>query len=105
MSIEFSHSLDHLGEGPFTRLSNLFNGIKNPSNHNQIDLSLGEPHQAFPDFVARIIAEQEKEWGFYPPLRGSMDLRDSIAEWFVRRYALPKEMINAERNILALSGH
>ncbi len=104
MSIEFSHSLDHLGKGPFARLSNLFNGIKNSTDHNQIDLSLGEPHQVFPDAVGRIIAEQEKEWGFYPPLRGSMDLRDSIAEWFVRRYALPNGMINAERNVLALSG-
>lgn len=104
MALELSHRLDRLGDGPFDRLHGLMDGLAPAKGMAAIDLSLGEPHHAFPRSVARIVAEREGEWGRYPPLRGSMELRQAVVRWLGRRYGLPEGMIDPARHVLALSG-
>jgi len=104
MSLELSHRLDRYGEGPFDRLRGLLEGVVAADGKRAIDLSLGEPHHAFPQFVARMVAERELEWGRYPPLRGSVELREAVVRWLGRRYGLAVGTIDPAHHVLALSG-
>lgn len=102
--LELSGRVDRLGEGPFDRLRDVLGTVAPAAGRAPIDLSLGEPRHKFPDFVARIVAEQEAEWGRYPPLKGSGEMRAAIVRWLTRRYALPEGMLDVDRHVAGLSG-
>lgn len=85
---------------PFTRLFHLLDGIP-PGHSRPIELTIGEPREAMPDFIAEKIAESSADFGKYPPIAGSQALRASIAAWIGRRYGA---QIDPEREILALNG-
>ena len=104
LALDLSRRLDHLGDGPFTRVHALTAGLAPAAGLRPVDLSLGEPHHAFPATVARTIADREAEWGRYPPLRGSLELRAAIVRWLGRRYRLAEGAVDPERQVLALSG-
>ena len=72
---------------PFSRLRHLLDGIA-PGNPKTIDLTLGEPRETMPTFVAEKIREAEALFAKYPPIRGSDELRSAIAAWIGRRYRL-----------------
>ena len=99
-----SRRLDALGDGPFRRLDMLLDGVMPAAGRQPIDLSLGEPRRAFPEFVARIVHEQRDGWGRYPPLKGTREFREAVCRWLLRRYRLPAGMIDSEHNVLALTG-
>jgi aspartate/methionine/tyrosine aminotransferase len=84
-------SLAALADGtilsPFSRLRRLLDGVE-PGHRKPIDLTLGEPRETMPPFVAARIAEAEAEFAKYPPIRGSGELRGSIAAWAQRRYGV-----------------
>jgi N-succinyldiaminopimelate aminotransferase len=84
-------SLAALADGtilsPFTRLRQLLDGVA-PGHTRPIDLTLGEPRETMPPFVAGKIAEAEALFAKYPPTRGSDELRQSIAAWIGRRFGL-----------------
>jgi len=71
---------------PFSRLRQLLDGI--PPGRPPIDLTLGEPRETMPTFVAAKIAEAEALFAKYPPIRGSDALRSAIADWIGRRFGL-----------------
>jgi len=104
MVLKLSSRLLHLGDGPFDQLNKLLSSINPEGNKNIIDLSLGEPHHVFPRTVASIISKRESEWGKYPPLRGSQEMKDAVVGWLGRRYSLPAGLIDADKHVLALSG-
>lgn len=99
-------SLASLADGtilsPFSRLRTLLDGIP-PGNPRPIDLTLGEPRETMPPFVASKIAEAEAEFAKYPPIRGSDELRGAIAAWASRRYRLAAPLDPA-REILPCNG-
>jgi aspartate/methionine/tyrosine aminotransferase len=72
---------------PFSRLRHLLDGIA-PGHAKPIDLTLGEPRETMPTFVAEKIREAEALFAKYPPIRGSNELRGAIAAWIGRRYRL-----------------
>jgi aspartate/methionine/tyrosine aminotransferase len=87
---------------PFTQLRRLLDGIE-PGHERPIELTIGEPREAMPDFIAARIAEATGSFGRYPPIRGSDTLRGAIAGWIGRRYG-PAVAVDPEREVLVLNG-
>lgn len=105
-SSEPIHTLLTLTRGdivsPFTQLRRLLNGIE-PGHKRPIELTIGEPREAMPEFIAGKITDAGALYGKYPPIRGSDELRGAIARWLERRYNLP-DSIDPARDVLALNG-
>jgi aspartate/methionine/tyrosine aminotransferase len=99
-------SLAALADGtilsPFSRLRQLLDGVE-PGHEKPIDLTLGEPRETMPPFVAAKIAEAEALFAKYPPIRGSDELRGAIADWIGRRFNLAGVMDPA-REVLPCNG-
>ncbi len=86
---------------PFVRLAAMLADIA--PGADPIDLSVGEPRHAVPDFIAPVLAKANAEFSRYPPIRGIDDFRAAIAAWLDRRYALAGR-IDPARMVVALSG-
>lgn len=98
---------------PFARLSRLLDAYPpgNPGDNTSgaedakpILLSIGEPKNQPPAFVAEEIAKAAATWSSYPPPRGSDAYRSACADWLTRRYSLPAGMIQQQKHILPLPG-
>ncbi len=87
---------------PFTRLRALL-GAAPPGHEKPIDMSLGEPGEPMPGFVADKIKEAEALFAKYPAIRGSDALRASIAAWLGRRFNLGGA-VDPAREILPCNG-
>jgi N-succinyldiaminopimelate aminotransferase len=72
---------------PFTRLHRLLADVK-PGNPKTIEMTAGDPKEVMPGFVVDRIAEAKETLGTYPKIRGSDDLRRTLASWIDRRYGL-----------------
>lgn len=101
-----NHTLQSLTSGailsPFTQLRRLLNGIE-PGHAKPIELTIGEPREAMPDFIVAKLDEAAALYGRYPPIRGSDDLRSAISDWLSRRYAIPGT-VDPAKEIVALNG-
>jgi aspartate/methionine/tyrosine aminotransferase len=101
-----THPLSSLTSGaissPFTQLRKLLAGIE-PGHATPIELTIGEPREAMPDFIAVKLAEATALYGKYPPIRGAEDARKAITEWLSKRYAIAGD-VDPERDVLMLSG-
>lgn len=91
-----------LPASPFVRLTALLSDITPPQP--VMALSVGEPQGAVPGFVAEIIAREAAGFSKYPPIQGTDVLRQAIAGWLTRRYALPEAAIDPDTMVLPLSG-
>jgi len=87
---------------PFTQLRRLLDGIP-AGDPKPIELTIGEPREAMPGFIASKLTEAAGLWGKYPPIRGSDELRGAISRWLSRRYALPTPL-DPGHEIVALNG-
>ena len=65
-----------------------------------INMTIGEPRHAFPDFVGDILATNVQGFAKYPNNNGTEDLLDAIAGFLNRRYGLDL----GHDQILALNG-
>ncbi len=65
-----------------------------------INLTIGEPRHAFPDFVAETIAEHASAFGNYPNNDGAPELLDAISAWLKRRFGIAVPPVQ----IMALNG-
>jgi aspartate/methionine/tyrosine aminotransferase len=99
-----SRRLDVLGDGPFARIATLLDGVPPNSLKTVLDLSLGEPRHAFPDFVGVILEKNRALLGRYPPLRGTPEFCSAAADWLIRRYRLPQDFVDPDRHLVILSG-
>lgn len=102
-----SHAgLHALAEGvilsPFTRLARLLADVK-PGHAKPIEMTAGDPNEAMPPFVIEKFKEAESSLGSYPKIRGTDELRQSIANWIDRRYGL-NPGIDPAREIHPLNG-
>ncbi len=94
--------LQQLHPYPFERLRQLFADLRPAPGKNAISLSIGEPRHASPAFVLAEIAANLDRLSNYPSTAGIPELRQSIAAWLQRRFALPS--VDADRQVLPVSG-
>ena len=86
---------------PFDRLRALLAGVTPPALA-PIRLSIGEPQHATPDLVRRALVEHLDGLSSYPLTAGLDQLREALAAWFTRRYALPR--LDAASEVLPVNG-
>ncbi len=86
---------------PFVRLTDLIAGIE--PGKPVINLSVGEPQHAIPDFVGPVLANHLSEFGRYPANKGLEPFRKAVAAWLGRRYTLARP-VDAENEVLVLNG-
>jgi N-succinyldiaminopimelate aminotransferase len=73
---------------PFQKLRELFAGVMPPSDLSAINLSIGEPKHATPQFIKDALVVGLDGLANYPITQGSDALRGSIASWANRRYGV-----------------
>lgn len=66
-----------------------------------IQMTIGEPKHAFPEWVAQKISENAQGFNSYPPNDGSPELRSSISNWIKRRYSVE---MDPATEVMALNG-
>jgi N-succinyldiaminopimelate aminotransferase len=94
--------LVRLQQYPFQKLAALLKGVQPDSAHSPINLSIGEPRHATPEFIKRALVDNLDGLAGYPPTLGTEALRTSIAAWITRRYDLPA--VDPARQVLPLNG-
>ncbi len=97
-------NLARLQPYPFERLKALKAGITPPADKEHIALSIGEPKHPTPHFIHETIIRHLHGLTQYPLTRGSDELRNSIAQWLCRRFNIPNDGIDANKNILPVNG-
>ena len=88
---------------PFEKLNALKAGVQ-PAVENHIALSIGEPKHAAPGFVLETIKHNLDQTNRYPLTKGSVELREAIADWLTRRFKLAADALDAEQHILPVTG-
>lgn len=101
-----AYGLDALTNGtilsPFSQLRRLLGDV--PAGHVEpIELTIGEPREAMPAFIAAKLSESASLYGKYPPIRGTDELKQAISAWISRRYG-PAATPDPQREILPLNG-
>ncbi len=96
--MDLPERFSNLPDYAFPRLRKLLADI--PAGGEVIDMTIGEPKHAFPDFVTEIIAQNAQGFGRYPPNDGAPELLDAISGWIGRRYGA---QVGTDR-LMALNG-
>ena len=96
--------LDLLRPYPFERLRSLLAGATAPASLPHIPLSIGEPRHTPPPFVGEALTRALDTLGSYPMALGLAELRETIARWLERRFALPAGAVNADTMVLPVNG-
>ena len=94
--------LARLQQYPFQKLAALLKGVQPDAALRPINLSIGEPRHATPEFIKRALVDNLDGLAGYPPTLGTEALRASIAAWITRRYGLPA--VDPARQVLPLNG-
>jgi len=95
-------NLDLLHPYPFQKLRDLFRDVTPNPDYSAINLSIGEPKHATPDFIRRALADNLDGLANYPTTQGSDALRQAIGAWIERRYGIPP--LNPNTQILPVNG-
>lgn len=96
--------LEAMTDHTFKRLADLLAEIQPRANVPPINLSVGEPQLQPPSFVAEIVARHKTDWNLYPSFYGTPELRRACAAWATRRYGLPADMIDPDRQVAIVAG-
>jgi N-succinyldiaminopimelate aminotransferase len=94
--------LQSLQPYPFERLRELFAGVRPNPALQHISLGIGEPRHPTPDFIKRALAESLGKLASYPPTAGGDALRQAVADWLIRRYAL--SAVDWKAEVLPVNG-
>lgn len=94
--------LSRLHPYPFEKLATLMKGAQPPANLRHIALSIGEPKHASPGFVLEALARHLEKLSVYPTTKGADHLREAIAGWLARRFAL--NAIDPATQVLPVNG-
>jgi N-succinyldiaminopimelate aminotransferase len=81
--------LSRLQPYPFEKLRALVADVVPSANHRPVSLSIGEPKHPTPQFIRSALAENLGGLASYPATAGNASLREAIAAWIGRRYAIP----------------
>jgi N-succinyldiaminopimelate aminotransferase len=82
--------LEKLQPYPFEKLRALLAGIAPSEKLKPINLSIGEPKHPTPELVKRALVQALDGLAVYPLTAGLPELRQAIASWLERRYAIPR---------------
>jgi len=94
--------LDRLGAYPFELLKALLANVQTNPDLTYMDAGTGEPRLPLPGFVRETLDAHISGFSRYPPSRGMLALRESIAAWLMRRYGLAS--INPDTQVLTANG-
>ncbi len=95
-------NLQQLHPYPFQKLRTLFQGISPNSALPHINLSIGEPKHATPEFIRESLIKNLDGLSNYPITQGTEALRSAIGTWLINRYGLPE--INIQTQVLPVTG-
>jgi N-succinyldiaminopimelate aminotransferase len=95
-------NLARLQPYPFEKLRALYAGVTPDAAYAPINLSIGEPKHATPEFIKRALTDNLAGLASYPPTIGSVELREAVAAWLQRRYGLPR--IDPASQVLPING-
>ncbi|MGC9457924.1 MAG: succinyldiaminopimelate transaminase [Halothiobacillaceae bacterium] len=96
--------LSRLHPYPFEKLARLKAGAQPPSDKPHIPLSIGEPQHSPPKVATEALIAHLHGLASYPVTRGMPVLRETIAEWLVRRFALEGSALDPEHHVLPVNG-
>ena len=96
--------LNRLHPYPFEKLAQLKAGITPNKELHHIALSIGEPKHEPPAFVLNELVNSLSKIANYPLTKGIPELRQAIANWLCRRFNLPADSLDIEKNILPVNG-
>ncbi|BAU57446.1 N-succinyl-L,L-diaminopimelate aminotransferase alternative [Halorhodospira halochloris] len=99
-----NRGLPFLQPYPFERMERLKAGARPQSSAAHINLGIGEPQEPVPEFITQALRSNIEDIGQYPATRGTEQLRQSISEWLISRFALPQHAINAGEHVLPVAG-
>ncbi len=94
--------LDRLQPYPFQKLAALFRDVTPNPALRQINLHIGEPKHATPQFIKDALTKGLDGLAHYPTTAGTDALRGAIAAWLARRYAIPAP--DAKTQVLPVNG-
>ena len=94
--------LNRLQAYPFQKLRELFADIVPAAQYQPINLSIGEPKHATPDFIKQALIAHLDGLASYPLTAGVPQLRMAIADWIARRYKI--ERPDPDSQILPVNG-
>jgi len=97
-------NLSRLQPYPFERMAKLHADVTPPERLGAIRLSIGEPKHPTPGFIGEALIEHLHGLSLYPATRGSLQLRETIANWLGTRFALPADSLDPDRQILPVNG-
>ena len=80
--------LNQLQPYPFQRLRELFAGVTPNPALSAVNLSIGEPKHATPEFIKHALTANLQGLSHYPVTQGGEDLREAIADWGRMRYGV-----------------
>ncbi|WP_421684233.1 succinyldiaminopimelate transaminase [Stutzerimonas urumqiensis] len=98
-----NQALELLQPYPFEKLRALLSGVT-PAAKDPIALSIGEPKHASPAFVAEALANNLQQLATYPTTLGLPALRQTIARWCERRFAVPAGSVDADTQVIPVNG-
>jgi len=96
--------LQKLEPYPFERMNVLKQGIRGNPAYEHVALSIGEPKHQPPQFVVDLLSDQDtllNDLSTYPATRGTPELREAIANWLKRRFAVT---IDPATSVLPVAG-
>ena len=96
--------LNKLQPYPFEKLAKLKAEAKFSASGEHIALSIGEPKHPTPGLIIEAINRHIGSLANYPTTKGTPELRQTIADWLIRRFELPLNSLNAEQHILPVNG-
>ena len=96
--------LGNLQPYPFEKLGALKQGISPPADLDHIALSIGEPQHPTPGLITEALISHLHGLTNYPATKGIPELRQAIASWLERRFRLPTGGVDAETQVLPVSG-
>jgi N-succinyldiaminopimelate aminotransferase len=96
-------SLENLQLYPFQKLAKLFEDLApNDASLTAIGLHIGEPKHDIPEFIQQELVNNLGGLAHYPTVRGTSQLRTSIAHWLMRRYHLVA--VNPDTEVIPVNG-
>ena len=91
----------------FEQLARLLQGTEPqsfPLGNAPVAMTVGEPQDPPPEFLAEIIHAKGRDFGRYPPMAGTPKFRQAVAGWLARRFNLPASAIDPDKQIIPLNG-
>ena len=86
------------------KLERLLDDVAPPKALAPIKLHIGDPEHAIADVMIETIVDHKDEFISYAPIMGTPALRAAIVGWLNRRYRLPAEFLDVDRNCMPVCG-